>query len=68
MLVEGGFTYSLKMVIEKSRAEEQALAKRKLRNPNRLLRWFDSLIGWMSQMYVRTARPVYLPVDYHWYR
>jgi hypothetical protein len=68
MLVEGGFAYSLKMLIEKSRAEEQARAKRRPRDPNRLLGWLDSLIGWMSQMYVRTARPVYLPVDDHWYR
>jgi hypothetical protein len=64
-LLEGGFTYSLNRIIEKSRAEEQARGKRPLCDSNPLLRWFDALIGSMSQMYVRMARPVYLPVAYH---
>ena len=48
MLVKGGYTYSLKLLLEKSRIEEEALEAGCLRfSVWRLLR-IDSMVGWIS--------------------
>ena len=48
MLVKGGYTYSLKLLLEKSRIEEDALAAGRLRFSVRQLFRIDSMVGWMS--------------------
>jgi len=51
MLVTGGYTHSLKLLLEKSRMEEQALATGRLRFSVRRLFRIDSVVGWMSEMW-----------------
>jgi len=51
MLVAGGYTHSLKLLLEKSRIEEEALATGRLRFPVRRLLRIDSIVGWMSEMW-----------------
>jgi hypothetical protein len=53
MLIKGGYLHSLKSLLEKARAEEQARAAGALRfSAIRLFR-IDSFIGWMTQMWDR---------------
>jgi len=51
MLVAGGYTYSLKLLLEKSRIEEEALATGRLRFSVQRLFRIDSIVGWMSEMW-----------------
>jgi hypothetical protein len=51
MLVAGGYTHSLKLLLEKSRVEEEALASGRLRSSVRRLFRIDSIVGWMSEMW-----------------
>jgi hypothetical protein len=51
MLAKGGYTYSLKLLLEKGRAEEQALAAGVPRYSARRLFRLDSWLGWMSEMW-----------------
>jgi hypothetical protein len=51
MLIKGGYLHSLKLLLEKGRAEEQARAAGTLRFSAKRLFRIDSLIAWMTQMF-----------------
>jgi hypothetical protein len=51
MLVAGGYTHSLKLLLEKSRMEEEAFATGRLHFSVRCLFRIDSIVGWMSEMW-----------------
>jgi len=51
MLVEGGYAHSLKTLLDKSRAEEQAIAAGRTRYLARRLFWMQGLIDWLSLLW-----------------
>ena len=51
MLAKGGSIHSLKLLLEKSRLEEEALASGRFPFSVRRLFRIDSIVGWMSAMW-----------------